>query len=78
MRFIRIVGKQPRACMRINASMSSASSPLRFVLLTVGIASAAPLKINGSTTVNLPVAEAAEILRVRKQTRYSGRYTGRE
>ena len=27
---------------------------------------AAPLKINGSTTVNLPVAEAAEILRAEK------------
>src|ERR1043165_1274300 len=27
----------------------------------------APLKINGSTTVNLPVAEAAEILRVEKK-----------
>lgn len=28
---------------------------------------AAPLRINGSTTVNLPVAEAAEILRAEKQ-----------
>lgn len=28
--------------------------------------SAAPLKVNGSTTVNLPVAEAAEILRAEK------------
>jgi len=49
--------------MRINANMSSASLSVAFCLLTVGIASAAPLKINGSTTVNLPVAEAAEILR---------------
>ena len=30
-------------------------------------ACAAPLKINGSTTVNLPVAEAAEILRAEQQ-----------
>lgn len=30
-------------------------------------ASAGPLKINGSTTVNLPVAEAAEILRAEKK-----------
>ena len=43
--------------------MSLASLSVAFCLLTVGIASAAPLKINGSTTVNLPVAEAAEILR---------------
>jgi len=35
------------------------------LLLSIGLVpvSAAPLKINGSTTVNLPVAEAAEILR---------------
>lgn len=31
-----------------------------------GLAVAAPLKINGSTTVNLPVAEGAEILRAEK------------
>jgi len=31
------------------------------------VLSAAPLKINGSTTVNLPVAEAAEILRAEKK-----------
>jgi phosphate transport system substrate-binding protein len=30
-------------------------------------AAAAPLKINGSTTVNLPVAEAAEVLRAEKK-----------
>ena len=37
-----------------------------FVALT-GVAGAETLKINGSTTVNLPVAEAAEILRAEKQ-----------
>lgn len=39
------------------------------VLLGFGpsLASAAALKINGSTTVNLPVAEAAEVLRVEKK-----------
>jgi len=38
---------------------------LPLLLLSIGLVpvSAAPLKINGSTTVNLPVAEAAEILR---------------
>ncbi len=36
---------------------------LGLYLATAGFVSAAPLKINGSTTVNLPVAEAAEILR---------------
>ena len=30
-------------------------------------ASAAPLKVNGSTTVNLPVAEAAELLRAERK-----------
>ncbi len=34
-----------------------------FLVCLSGLASAEPLKINGSTTVNLPVAEAAEILR---------------
>jgi phosphate transport system substrate-binding protein len=37
--------------------------PALFLALAMGPASAGPLKINGSTTVNLPVAEAAEILR---------------
>ena len=32
-----------------------------------GFAASAPLKINGSTTVNLPVAEAAEILRAERK-----------
>lgn len=36
-------------------------------LLLAGLASAETLKINGSTTVNLPVAEAAEILRAEKK-----------
>jgi len=36
-------------------------------LLVSSIAAAATLKINGSTTVNLPVAEAAEILRAEKK-----------
>jgi phosphate transport system substrate-binding protein len=43
----------------------------RFVLivsmLSVSIASAGTLKINGSTTVNLPVAEASEILRAEQK-----------
>jgi phosphate transport system substrate-binding protein len=43
---------------------------LRCALLSgfflTGVVSAVPLKINGSTTVNLPVAEAAEILRAEK------------
>ena len=36
------------------------------VVVAGGPVSAEPLKINGSTTVNLPVAEAAEILRAEK------------
>ena len=39
---------------------------LALPLLTATLASAGPLKINGSTTVNLPVAEAAEELRASK------------
>lgn len=40
---------------------------LVFSLLTVTlVASAEPLKVNGSTTVNLPVAEGAEVLRREK------------
>ena len=43
-------------------------APLLFVLLpTVWAAGASTLRINGSTTVNLPVAEAAEILRAEKK-----------
>ncbi len=55
--------------MRILACVSTNFTEKRtFVLAVVcllvqGLASAATLKINGSTTVNLPVAEAAEILR---------------
>ena len=37
------------------------------LLVTPGMAGAAALKINGSTTVNLPVAEAAEILRAERR-----------
>lgn len=37
------------------------------LLLTTTFADAATLKINGSTTVNLPAAEAAEILRAEKK-----------
>lgn len=37
--------------------------PLLFSFLFLASTQAAPLKVNGSTTVNLPVAEAAEILR---------------
>ena len=37
------------------------------ILLSPPSASAATLKINGSTTVNLPVAEAAEILRAERK-----------
>jgi len=37
------------------------------VCLLPGLAGAATLKINGSTTVNLPVAEAAEILRTERK-----------
>ncbi len=41
--------------------------PAVVALLLSGLAAySAPLKINGSTTVNLPVAEAAEILRAEK------------
>lgn len=40
---------------------------LLFILLAPLFANAATLKINGSTTVNLPVAEAAEILRLEKK-----------
>ena len=40
---------------------------LPFILLAPLFANAATLKINGSTTVNLPVAEAAEILRAEKK-----------
>lgn len=44
---------------------------MRLLLLSILLSSAAlradTLKINGSTTVNLPVAEAAEILRAEKQ-----------
>lgn len=36
------------------------------VFVPISLAKAGTLKINGSTTVNLPVAEAAEILRVEK------------
>jgi phosphate transport system substrate-binding protein len=38
-----------------------------FTLCSVGALSADTLKINGSTTVNLPAAEAAEILRAEKK-----------
>ena len=37
------------------------------ILVTPFWSGAATLKINGSTTVNLPVAEAAEILRAEKK-----------
>ena len=37
------------------------------LLLSAGRAEAGTLKINGSTTVNLPVAEAAEILRAERK-----------
>jgi phosphate transport system substrate-binding protein len=36
-------------------------------LAGVAVLSASPLKINGSTTVNLPVAEAAEVLRAEQK-----------
>ena len=38
-----------------------------FALLAPVLAAAEALKVNGSTTVNLPVAEAAEILRAEKK-----------
>ena len=43
--------------------------PLAFALLAASLftANAGTLKINGSTTVNLPVAEAAEILRAERK-----------
>jgi phosphate transport system substrate-binding protein len=52
--------------MRIDASMRA------ILVFSLGLAGgvsllAAPLKINGSTTVNLPVAEAAEILRAEQK-----------
>jgi len=52
--------------MRIQASMRTI---LSFALGLAGAVTlyAAPLKINGSTTVNLPVAEAAEILRAEQK-----------
>lgn len=53
---MRVVPILPVCVWLIVAFLSSASSVF-----------AAPLRINGSTTVNLPVAEAAEILRAEKQ-----------
>lgn len=41
--------------------------PAAILLLAASPTSAATLKINGSTTVNLPAAEAAEILRAEKK-----------
>ena len=41
-------------------------TPFLLFLAAITCANAAPLKINGSTTVNLPVAEAAEILRAER------------
>ena len=52
--------------MRIQATMKL-FLPLFFSVLSLTSISAAPLKINGSTTVNLPVAEAAEILRAEQK-----------
>lgn len=40
--------------------------PIILVLAIAAPSTATPLRINGSTTVNLPVAEAAEILRAEK------------
>lgn len=61
--------------MRILACMSATSFPRRISVLGLvlafvpGLCRAAALKINGSTTVNLPVAEAAEILRTERNMR---------
>lgn len=48
--------------MRVPLQLLNAST---FLMLPC-VAVAAPLKVNGSTTVNLPIAEAAEILRAEK------------
>ena len=48
---------------------AAAFTILLTVTLLAGAASAETLKINGSTTVNLPAAEAAEILRAEKEMR---------
>lgn len=48
---------------------AAAFTILLTVTLLAGAASAETLKINGSTTVNLPAAEAAEILRAEKGMR---------
>jgi phosphate transport system substrate-binding protein len=45
----------------------SIRSPILLLALLPLFAGAEPLKINGSTTVNLPVAEAAEILRAEQK-----------
>ncbi len=47
-------------------SFAAAFTILLAVTLLADVASAETLKINGSTTVNLPAAEAAEILRAEK------------
>lgn len=47
-------------------SFAAAFTLLLAVTLLADVASAETLKINGSTTVNLPAAEAAEILRAEK------------
>ena len=48
------------------AAMNFTCRSVFFAVLAAAGAWAGPLKINGSTTVNLPVAEAAEILRAEK------------
>src|SRR6186713_810968 len=47
--------------------MKSSSLLLALLALSVATSLAETLKVNGSTTVNLPVAEAAEILRAEQK-----------
>jgi phosphate transport system substrate-binding protein len=55
------------AYMQLTTSLTPAGLFLASVLLATSPIQAATLKINGSTTVNLPAAEAAEILRAEKK-----------
>ncbi len=47
--------------------LSRSLLPILLCLALAPLAGAKPLKVNGSTTVNLPVAEAAEILRAEQK-----------
>lgn len=55
------------ADMRLQSTLCVCVGMAAVLVVASVSAFAAPLRINGSTTVNLPVAEAAEILRAEKQ-----------